>query len=306
MNRIQANISLLAITFLSGIQYAFLKNVPDTVSSFAFLFVTNFLGLLLCLVFLGRELYRATFRQVMYSAVLAGLLLGFNFFMLLGSSGLDTTTIGFTVSAYIIFVPLVSLLFKKTVTKFQIAAILIVLVGLAVSMGVDPGGFFNENILYLLVSDVFFAAFIVLLGEISVQMNPAVLALGELFFGSVFSFFCWMLHDRGSLSLPGDAAFWTSAFFIAFFIRGMYGIVQVYAQRYVNAVYASLIFSTEIIFTLFMAPVLSALIGTEMEQITAFKIAGCLVIISGVLTADGTLPRALKAWRSDKGGREYE
>ena len=91
-----------------------------------------------------------------------------------------------------------------------------------------------------------FAVSIVLLEEISAQMNPAVLVMGELFFGSLFSFVGWLVEDGFALVLPGDAAFWRSAFFVAFFIRGMYGIVQIYAQRYVGAIQVSLIFSTEV------------------------------------------------------------
>lgn len=301
MNKLQANISLLAITFLAGVQYAFLKNVPNTVSSFAFLFITNLIGLLLCLAALGSELYRATWKQVGYSAILAGLLLGFNLFMLLGSNGLETTVTSFTVAAYIVFVPLVSLFFRKKVNHYQVAGVLIVLAGLALSMEIDISGFFNLHIVFLLIADIFFAVSIVLLEQISVQMNPAVLALGELFFGSIFSLFGWLIEEKGRLVFPTELSFWVSVFFIAFFIRGMYGIVQVYVQRYVSAIHTSLIFSTETIFTLFTAPVLSALIGTEAEQIHIYKILGCFVIVAGVLTADGTVIKALcrKLWKKE-------
>ena len=74
----------------------------------------------------------------------------------------------------------------------------------------------------------------------------------------------------------------------------MYGIVQIYAQRYVGAIQVSLIFSTEIIFTLLLSPLLSILLGSQPEQIDLAKVLGCLVIVSGILVADGTVWKSLR------------
>ena len=46
MNKIEANISLLAITFLATVQYIFLAGVPDDLSNFAFLSITNLISFL--------------------------------------------------------------------------------------------------------------------------------------------------------------------------------------------------------------------------------------------------------------------
>ena len=42
-----STLGLIFITVLSAIQYIFLRNVPDTVSTFSFLCVTNLLGLVI-------------------------------------------------------------------------------------------------------------------------------------------------------------------------------------------------------------------------------------------------------------------
>lgn len=91
MNKLQANACLVSITFFAGIQYAFLKNVPDTVSDFAFLFVTNLIGFVIGMLVLGGELYRMNRKQLLCSAFWAGLLLGFNMFMMMGAGSLDTS-----------------------------------------------------------------------------------------------------------------------------------------------------------------------------------------------------------------------
>ena len=41
MNKLEANVSLVIITFFAAIQYIFLSAILDTVSHFAFLCITN-------------------------------------------------------------------------------------------------------------------------------------------------------------------------------------------------------------------------------------------------------------------------
>lgn len=304
MNKLQANVSLLAITLLAGIQYAFLKNIPGSVSHFAFLFITNFIGFMLGMLALGGELCRADRKQIMCSAALAGLLLGFNLFMLIGAGRLDTVVTSFTITAYIAFIPSVSLLFHRQVSGNQIAGMIIVLMGLALSMRINLRGFLNPYILCLLAADLFFAFYIVFAEQICGKMNPAVLLIGELFFGSLFSLAGWLFQDGfGSLAFPRDPAFWGSALFVSFFIRGLYGLVQLYAQRYISAIQVSLVFSTEIIFTLLLSPVLSKLMGTATEPMDVFKAAGCVLIIAGVLAADKNVMAAVFTI-GRKGGKE--
>ena len=46
MNKTEASVSLFTITFFAAVQYAFLAGVPDSVSHFAFLFITGIVGFL--------------------------------------------------------------------------------------------------------------------------------------------------------------------------------------------------------------------------------------------------------------------
>ncbi len=47
MNKTEASVSLIIITFFSASQYAFLAGVPDSVSQFSFLFITGLVGFLI-------------------------------------------------------------------------------------------------------------------------------------------------------------------------------------------------------------------------------------------------------------------
>ena len=296
MNKLEANVSLLIITFFAAIQYAFLAGVPDSVSHFAFLCITNLIGLLLTLMLFFGELFRIDARQVRQSLVLSLELFGFNVFLLLGSS-VGATVSACVLSAYFVFLPILSfLLFRSRPDKQTLAAIAVVLTGLVLMMNGDLAGMSDIHFLYLLLADVFFALYILTVGKFSAGSNPAILAMGQMLFNCLIAFACWAGESavkRAALSLPADPAFWGSVLFIGFFIRGLYGVVQMYAQRYVSPLNTSLIFSTEIIITMLMSPVLALLFGTEPEIITPMKLCGAGVMVMGVLMADPAVTGAV-------------
>ncbi len=290
MNKLEANLSLFVITFFAAIQYVFLKNIPSSVSHFAYLFITNLIGfVLIFMVFFG-ELFRLDRKQVAQSFLLSLELFGYNIFMLLGTVGVDTTVSACVLSAYFIFIPLYSfLIFKKKPEKNVVAALCVVALGLLIFMGLDFKGLLNIHVLFLGIADLFFAAYILTTEKLTARSNPSILAMGQLFFNFVFSFVAWYVQSiyKGErMEIPNAPEFWGSVLFICFFIRGLYGVVQIYAQRYVSAFNTSLIFSSEILMTMLMSPLLSRIFDTDVEVITGFKIIGSILIVAGILIAD--------------------
>jgi drug/metabolite transporter (DMT)-like permease len=121
MNKLEANISLIIITFFAAIQYAFLSGVPDTVSHFSFLCITNLIGLAITLALFFSELFRVDKKQVFQSLTMSCLLFGFNIFLLLGTSGVGATVSACVLSAYFIFIPLFAfLLYRQKPVLMQI------------------------------------------------------------------------------------------------------------------------------------------------------------------------------------------
>ncbi len=303
MNRLEANVSLFVITFFAAIQYVFIKNIPSSVSHFAYLTLTNLIGFGLTFIVFFGELFRLDRKQIIQSMMLSVELFGFNLFLLLGSSGVQPTVSACVLSAYFMFVPLLTfILFKQKPVKNVIIAVAVVLLGLLLFMELDVGGLLNISVLYLVAADVVFAAYIITTERLTVRSNPSILAMGQLFFNCIFAGIAWLIQSLvtgNPVQIPHESAFWGSVLFISFFIRGMYGVVQIYAQRYVSAFNTSLIFSTEIIMTMLMSPVMAKLFGAEKESITVLKVLGCLLIVAGLLVADPSFNERLK--RSSKG-----
>ena len=265
MNKLEANISLFFITFFALIQFVFLIWVPDSVSHFAFLSVTNLVGFFMALAFFFGELFRLDTKQVWQSV---------------------------TLSAVIMF-----LLYKQVPDKGTLYGIIAVLLGLLILTGADIAELWSVSALYLMLSNAAFAFYIVSVGEYSGSSNPSIIAMGQMFFCFLFSLVFWAgdaVFFGGSFTLPTNPAFWGSVIYISFFIRGLYGIVQVYAQRYTTPLNTSLIFSTEIIMNMLTSPLIARFIGTEPEIITWPKILGGVLIVLGILMTE---PQFLAAMR---------
>lgn len=303
MNRLTASFSLYAITFFAAIQYVFLANVPETVSTFAFLAITNLIGFLITFAVFFQELKRMDRKQVLQSFVLSLELVGFNLFLLFGSRGTSATVTACILSSYFVFVVIISrILFGEKPGGNKMFGIILVLFGVFLMMEANVRGMMNWNILFLLIADVFFAMFLLTTEKFASSSNPSILAMGQTFFNFLIAMGCWgveMLVLRRGPSLPADPRFWGSVFFISFFIRGLYNVVQVYAQRYVSPLRVSLIFSTEIIMTMFISPVLARLFGSEADQITPFRVVGAVIMMIGILIADSALEGKIKWRRAD-------
>lgn len=296
MNKLEACFVLLSVTFFWGIQYMFLGNIPDGISTFAFLTLTNAIGFLLVASVFLKEFMRVTKKLVWKSFLTAVLLFGFNVLLTMGSRSMETSTASFLAAAYIIFIPAVMVVFRKKIYRRNVAGVLMALAGIflatGLGFGVGSGGFggIQTGIFYLLGADLFFAVYIVVLEELAGDLSPVLLSMGQMFFGALFGLSGWLVVQPETIvHLPMDPQFWASVLVIAVFIRGFTTVMQVYAQRYVSALNASLIFSTEIIFTLISMQFLPLLLGEEREPLTVSKICGCLAIIGGALVSEGVL-----------------
>lgn len=298
MSRLEANISLLIITFFSAIHYVFLAGVPDSVSDFAFLCVTNFVGFVILFLFFFGELFRLDMRQVLQSVILAAELIVVYVTTMLGVSGSSSTVTVAVLALYFVFVAAFSAVKERKFPDAETSSgIVMVIIGLLLVTEAYSGGTVNANILYLVITDIAFALYVMTTGSYASSSNPAILAMGQMFFCSIFSLLLWtweVFFNRGTFVLPSQGIFWASVIYVSVFMRGLFTIIQIYAQRYVSPLNTSLIFSTETIMTIAMSPILAKFLGTEPEIITLPKIIGGIVMVMGILIADPEFLGALR------------
>lgn len=288
MKKKTANSALLSIAFLWSTQYIFFSNIPEEISSFAFLALTNIIGFLLTLVLFPKSLYRLTKKIVWHSLLLGSLLFLFNIMLISGSRMIDYTNSAFLASAYIVFIPVIFIFFGKKVTRNSIYAIIITLFGIFLGTDAYLTNFTQTGCLFVLIADFFFALYMVIVGIIAKKDDPLILSIGQMFFVAFFSFIAWMYVQPSTImQLPTNGYFWVDVFAIAVFIRSYSTIMQIYAQRQVSAINASLIFSMEIVFTIIASTFLPGLLGDENNQITPINLLACLFIILGIIVSEG-------------------
>ncbi len=278
--------------------------MPDNFSNFGFLFITSLIGFIILFCVFFNELFRVDKRHIMQCLILSVESLAYNSFLLLGANSFDSTTVSSIVSSYFLFIPIIEFILYKTKPKYNtVIAIVIVVIGVFMIMGMDYRNFLNPKILFLIITDIIISLNVITIGKYAVGSNPTILAMGQLFFNTIFAFICFAIECKlkmKSISFPREPLFWGSVIFISFFLRGLYTIVQVYAQRYVSPINVSLIFSTEIIMTLFFSNAISKYFGfsAESESITFMKMVGVLMMLIGIFLSENDPKVVLKTINS--------
>ncbi len=287
-------LGLVFITFLAAIQYVFLSNVPESVSTFTFVCITNLIGMIVLAVFQPRHLRAIRKGTLRKGAFFALLLTGFNSFILLGSRNMDSVDISSVVSLYFVFITPILLLLRKKVHFFSGIATVMAIIALVLLFGGGNGdvSFLSQNVGYLVIADIFFATYVVGVSLLGSNEDSSALTFTQLAFSVVFSLIVWGLEafaGKTTFTLPMDRAFWISAVFIGVFIRAVYGIIQISCQKHVSAIRASLIFASEIIITILMAPWMSRIMGTPYTPATVYQIIGAVILIVATLIVDETV-----------------
>lgn len=283
---------LIIITFYTSIQYIFLAGVPESVSGFAFIFITSLVGFIILLCVFFNELFRVDKTYFFQCLILAIEIFLFNVFLLFGVDGVEVTTVSGIVSSYFIFLPLIEFILYKTKPQLNtILAIVLALFGVYMIIGFDVKSFLNKNIIFLLLADISMALYIITTGEYARNANPAIISMGQLLFVSIFSFISWIIEARikgVNIVITKEPLFWGSVIFIGFFIRGLYTVIQVYAQRFVSNINVSLVFASEIIMTLFFSNHISEFFGYEYvkSEITVIKCIGVILMIFAICICD--------------------
>ena len=294
MNKsVLSTLALLMITVWSAVQYLFYSNVPEDISTFAFLFTTNICGCaVLCLTQFGRlkQIKKSTVKKAVVLSVIQLLM---NFFVILGSRNMDPVIISSVMSLYFVFVTPLLLLLRKKVSFRSGVATIVALMALLLVFNANIDGIFDSlNVIFLIVADIFFAGYIVAISLMTGEEDPQALAIVQMASCALLALVAWVIEARfvthGAMTLSREPSFWISVLFIGIFIRALYSVIQFAAQKNVPPVNASLIFASEIVITLILNPLLSRLFGTSYEPATIFQLIGCVLFVIAVLICDDT------------------
>ena len=191
-----ATIGLILITFLAAVQYFFLRNVPDTVSTFSFVCITNVIGLLILGTVRIRKLFSLRKKSLLKGALFALELTGFNFFLLMGSRHTDAVTSASVISLYFVFITPLLLLLRRKVNFFSGIATVIAIIALLLLFNADTEKLFSSpEVVYLIIADIFFAAYVVSVSILGENEDSTCLTLSQMIFAALFAFAGWLIEN---------------------------------------------------------------------------------------------------------------
>ncbi|MDD3654387.1 MAG: DMT family transporter [Desulfotomaculaceae bacterium] len=285
MTRTEANIVLFSITLCWASSYIFIKNLPPTLSSFAYMTLTaGVAGIIFIFVFFNK-LRELKGKLLIHSGIMAAIICVSLFFERLGIANIPASTASFVASLNIVFVPLLLLLLKRKPTKNNLFGIVLILLGLIPTSGVHLGHSLDPGVLYMVASCIFMSAYIIIADNFTKKYDPLLLGIGQMFFIAIIAYVIWYLEDpKTFLTVTYTNEMLANIFLLAFFARAYAYIMLMYSQKYANPISVTVIASTEPVVTMVLALLIPNTYGVT-ESFTLMKLIGAGIIVAGAICA---------------------
>ena len=276
---IQADLALVAVTFVWGSTFTIVKTSLAQISPILFVALRFWLATIVILPFMARQVPRISGRTFRKGLLLSLFLLGGFIFQTLGLRGTSPSNSAFITSLSVLLVPLLGFVFFRDRPRLQtLAGIILATMGLylllmnVANMEMTPGDMLT------LICAILFAFQILFLGRFVATADFRHLMLLQV--GGVAIFSTAMVPF-----LEDPFVVWNGRLILYFFITAVLATVvafyvQARAQQFTTANRAALIFSLEPFFAALFAYWLLGSILTGREWI------GGLLILSGVLVSE--------------------
>ena len=288
MNRMQANICLLCVTMMWSTEVIIFACIPESVLPFATTSITYLIGAAL-LFFCFRRRIAAAFRKsgrklALRCGALAALNCIYNVLYIYGLEYFDVSTGAFTLSMTAVLLPLVLLISRRRVEKRTWLSALIVFGGVLLALWANMGPFSYLGLGLITAGCALRAVYIVKLNDNAGQYDPiaisAAIALGV----GVISFAIWFFQQPATFAaIPWNNQIVASLFIYAYFVVAFAHTLNVFAQRRATPASATIIYATEIIFSLVWGVLLPPSVIDPMEVSGRMLVAVAIIVIGNVV-----------------------
>jgi drug/metabolite transporter (DMT)-like permease len=285
MTKTENNILLFSVTLCWSASYVFVKSLPTSLSSYAYLtMTTGIAAIIMSIVFWGQliQIKRGTaLRAFMLSLFLTVILL----LEKKGIGLLPSSNASFLSALTILIVPMLMLLFHVKPSKNNVAGAGIIIFGLALSSRFSLSGFMGMGTLYMLLTCFFSALYTIAADRFTKQESPLLIGVVQMIFTAVFGFVMWMIEDPATfLKVNYTNELLSSIFILAFFTKAYAYIALMFSQKYADPMSVTIIGSMEPVVTLLLAVMIPAAYSGG-ETLTAFSLCGALIITIGAIVA---------------------
>ena len=287
MNNLQANLCLLTVTFCWSCEVILFSVIPDDVSPFATTCVTSLIGAILLGACFARRIFQAFardgWRLARRIAILSIMNTTYNVLFIVGLDYFDVSTGAFTYSLIAVVLPVVLLIMRRGVGVRAWISAACVLAGIVVSISSTFGPSQIEGLLIMGAGSLLRAVYIVKLNDYAREHDPLTLASGMSAMNAVFAFLPWLVTQPSTFAaLPWSKELIAVYFIYGYFVMAFTTALNILAQRHTRPDQASVIYSTEIVFSTIWATCLPASIVDPVE-LTLPIVVGCALIVLGNL-----------------------
>lgn len=284
-----SNFALIATAFILGLSFVAQKAGMDYVGPFTFNTARNFLGFLSLLpiifiakIYAAKKCSKPSLDAKTRHKLLAkgGIICGFLLFLALSVNQYcmmfaPAGKAGFITSLYIIFVPLISVVFLKRKLRLNVKiSIVMALTGLYF-LCYKAGAVFEPSDILLLLSAFIFALHIMAISYYSHKISSIKLSCVQFLTAAILSSFLMLILE--DFSMNSIMAGIKPILFSGVIVTGVAYTLQIFGQKHTPPVIASLLLSMESVFA-----VLGGMVLLD-EQLSLHEWLGCIIMISAIL-----------------------
>jgi len=280
--QIKADIFLLFITAIWGSSFTLMKNVLHHIPSYAYLSLRFIIAAIVLMIIFHRKFKLLNRRVIVYGCVIGLMLFGG---MALQVTGLYYTTASnsaFITGLNVVMVPVVSALFlMKKPDIMSVTGVILAFGGLFFLSG-GLNFHFNLGDFLTLLCAVCFTFQIIFIDKFTSDQDPALLSVLQIGFAAILYTGVWAA-DFKTVSFD-------KTLIITLLITGVLGTALAFAgqtivQRFTSPTHTALIFTAEPVFGAIFAVLIKDTQG-KTETLTLTTIAGCLLILTGMLISE--------------------
>ncbi|GIO60815.1 MULTISPECIES: DMT family transporter [Paenibacillus] len=287
MKPFKANVMIMIVTLFWGSSYLFMKMGLDSVQPFNLIALRFGLAFIAAGGLFAGRLRRNTDVSVLKHAALLGFIL-FGVFasIMLGLQGTSTSNAGFLMSLTVIFVPVLSAVFGKSMpSKRLVLGVLLAMTGIGL-LTLRPQSGIGFGDLWCILGALLFAVHMMLTGRAAkTSPDPLCIGIWQLGFAGAFGLVFTVLWETPRL--PGSISGWVAVLALSLVCSALGFILQTMAQQYTTATQAGLIFALE--------PVVAAVFGLLFmnETLSVQGYAGAGLVLLGVALSELNVSRLL-------------
>ena len=287
MNYLQANLCLLCVTFCWSTEVIIFSCIPDAVSPFAVTSITCLAGGALLFLAFGRRIAAGLKtdrkKQLLRCLWLSAINAAYNTMYQFGLEDFDVSTGAFTLSLTVVALPIILILQRSRVERRTWLSSGIVLIGILCAMAGVMTRSQLPGLSLIAAGCVIRAFYIIKLNQYAREHDPVVLSALICVSGGMVRYLFWMaVQPNTFLGIPWSPVVIATLSIYSFFIVALAITLNTFAQRRATPANATIIYSLEIVFSVFLGAVLPASL-IDPVHLTPWMAAGVACVVAGNL-----------------------